>query len=309
MNDYIVKYFARENYEYVKKIGEGGVGSVFLFRNTQYNQYFAIKLMPEDNKHFEGEVQAMLNLAHPNIVNIYKYSHVLFCNYIIMDYCKGGTLIEKIKREGPLPQDQSIVTASKVINAIFYCHCARISHRDIKPSNIFLDEAGNPKLGDFGFSKQYKDGEKETKKCGSVPYFAPEMVNPKVSSYDPFKADVWALGVTLYYMVSGRLPYVSKRKPDMIYEILKGPINFQPIEDSPLSDIIKMMLISDPEKRPSISEIYSQPICKVIKSRRKLQRSPFGSLLVKNKNTQSNPNHSISLLSSLPVNRSLPKFL
>ena len=308
MNDYVVKYFEKDHYRYIKKIGEGGVGSVYLFENTTYHQYFAIKLMPEDNKNFETEVQSMLKLAHPNIVNIYKYSNVLFYNYIIMDYCRGGTLIEKIKREGPVPQDQAIVIASKIINAIFYCHSAGITHRDIKPSNIFLDEAGNPKLGDFGFSKHYEEGEKEHKKCGSVPYFSPEMLNQKLSSYDPFKADVWALGITLFYMVTGRLPYESITKSDLIHEILKKPINFAPIEASPLSEIIKMMLTPDPESRPSIAVIYSQPICK-IKSRRKFQRSSFGSLLIKNKNTQSNPNHALSLRTAYSVNRSLPKFL
>lgn len=242
-----------------KELGRGGIGTVYLAYSSYYKQDFAIKFVKSGDATFRNEVRSMGTLMHPSIVNIYKYSEVEDLSYIVMEYCKGGTLEELIRNKPQISMDERVSIAKKIIKAVAYCHKHGFAHRDIKPSNILLDGNCNPKLADFGLSKVYKTGEMNTRRVGSLPFFAPEMFN-EIPLYDPFKADVWALGQTLYYITCGNISFVSKTTNDLIIEITKMPINFWQIEGTPLCSIIKKMLLRDPYTRASLYDIIKHPL-------------------------------------------------
>ncbi|OHS94546.1 hypothetical protein TRFO_39271 [Tritrichomonas foetus] len=264
-------------------------------------------LIDENGNVTDMELYALTLLDHPNIIRVYDYFASNCYLFLILEYCNGGTLQDKInncesykKGEAPDPQVVFKIVES-ITSALKICHNSNIAHRDIKPENIFFDEYNRPKLADFGLSSLIGNDSMVNEACGSIGYLAPEIfansscppesqrkcennqknasINIdflKNSTYDPYKADIWSLGVTFYVMLTGHLPFTSQSSGPANKASLKNPLrvtnsllpskplklSFPPNVDPRLAKMITSMLIFDPECRPSISQICQ---CEYIK--------------------------------------------
>ncbi|KAK8894403.1 hypothetical protein M9Y10_022838 [Tritrichomonas musculus] len=253
--DYLFKL---NGYRFDKLIGVGTYSKAFKVYSVQYDKYFCAKMTEIDDSYFDEcnnprdpELLALLNLDNPNIIKVYDYFRYedFFC--LILEWCECGTLMDRLNNKIPLNTLSIKVIMKDILSALVACHCLNIAHRDIKPSNIFIDTLGRAKVADFGLSEILQNRQSTVDvACGSPSYAAPEIYGD--AAYDPFKADVWSLGVTFYQMAFGQLPW-----PDEI--TLKGPERptppFPQNADPNLVSIIQQMLSIEPQFRPSMSQI------------------------------------------------------
>ncbi|GJQ32436.1 MAG: hypothetical protein HBSAPP04_12750 [Ignavibacteriaceae bacterium] len=196
-------------------------------------QEVAIKLLhpaltkdPEIVERFKTEAKAQYKLTHPYIVKLTRLVQFGEDYFIVMEYVEGMTLKEMLKKTGLLPEDRALPIFHKILRGLEYAHSQGIIHRDIKPGNIIIDKNGNPKITDFGIAKILGDkGMTQTgTKLGTVYYMSPEQIkNPKGVDQ---RTDVYSLGVTLYEMLTGRLPYNVglESEYDLMNEIVNTPI-------------------------------------------------------------------------------------
>ena len=255
----LIKLLKEKGYIYKNFIGNGGYGSVYLVESFKFKCEFVAKIhifkdqFKEDS--YFNEVKALCNLQHPNIISIYDFFLIGNFSFIILEYCPGGNLIEKIKKEKNLKENEIKLIFKQLLSALEYCESKGISHLDIKPSNILIDKHNRPKLADFGLSKLILPGEKIEIFRGSKPFMAPEIFSKK--EFNPYKADIWSLGCTILYLYLGFIPWINNNEFQMEifikYGIFQIP-NSIPIE---LNNILKKMLIFNPFNRWSFKQLLS----------------------------------------------------
>lgn len=204
-------------YEIVEQIGGGGMALVYKAKCRLLDRFVAIKILKEEFvndeefvRKFRRESQAAARLSHPNIVNIYDVGYEEDGNnkiyYIVMEYIKGKTLKEIIKENGKLPIDLAIDYSYQIAEALQHAHSNRIFHRDIKPHNIMITDDNRVKVTDFGIARAATSSTVTTTSnvLGSVHYFSPEQAR---GGYTDDKSDIYSLGIVMYEMVTGVLPY------------------------------------------------------------------------------------------------------
>lgn len=200
-------------YEIVDRIAKGGMATIYLARQTSMGRDVAIKVLPPILLHddtflerFNREVEIISRLQHPHILPVYDYGEYEGLPYIVMAYLRGGTLADKINSQGPIPLPEVVRIVNQVADALDYAHSKGIIHRDFKPSNVLLDEQGNTYLADFGLAKMTESTMHITGTAilGTPTYMAPEQAGP--GDLTP-AADVYALGVAVFQMLTGRVPY------------------------------------------------------------------------------------------------------
>lgn len=201
-------------YEIFEKIGEGGMAVVYKARDKLLNRFVAIKILrPEYVKDtsfvesFRRESQAAAGLSHPNIVNVYDVGKEGNIHYIVMELIEGATLSQIIKEEGPLDYKRTIEFGKQIASALSLAHKNHIVHRDVKPQNILVTDTGIAKITDFGIAKAATDATIVTQPntvMGSVHYFSPEQAR---GQYVDEKSDIYSLGIVLYEMITGRVPF------------------------------------------------------------------------------------------------------
>jgi len=200
-------------YEIIEKIGGGGMAEVYKARCRVLDRFVAIKVLRsefvEDEEFiskFKDESQAAAKLNHNNIVNIYDTGIDDNIHYIVMEYVEGTTLKEYIKNNKPLDIKESINIASQIAEALRHAHANKIIHRDIKPQNILITEDKLAKVGDFGIARAISEKTitNSDKSIGSVHYFSPEQAR---GGYVDNRTDIYSLGVVLFEMVTGRVPF------------------------------------------------------------------------------------------------------
>lgn len=204
-------------YEIIEKIGGGGMALVYKAKCRLLNRYVAIKVLRDEYindeefiKKFRRESQAAASLSHPNIVNIYdvgvekKEDHDI--HYIVMEYIKGKTLKEVIKEKGKLTVNETIDYSIQIAEALAHAHKNHIVHRDIKPHNIMITEEGRVKVTDFGIARAASAStiSNTSNVIGSVHYFSPEQARGR---YTDEKSDIYSLGIVMYEMITGRVPF------------------------------------------------------------------------------------------------------
>ena len=202
-------------YELIEKIGEGGMAVVFKSRDRLLNRYVAIKILrPEYTKDesfidsFRRESQIAANLVHPNIVNVYDVGKEGNIYYIVMELVEGKALSEIIKEEAPLEPRRAATIAKQIASALSMAHKHQLIHRDVKPHNILMTADGVAKIADFGIAKAvttdtFVEGGTEAV-MGSVHYFSPEQAR---GAYVDEKSDIYSLGIVLYEMLTGKVPF------------------------------------------------------------------------------------------------------
>lgn len=230
---FVENQIVKDEYRIIRKVGEGGMGTVYLAEDIHMQQEVAIKLLhpaltkdPEIVERFKTEAKAQYKLTHPYIVKLTRLVQFGDDYFIVMEYVEGMTLKEMLKKTGLLPEDRALPIFHKILRGLEYAHSQGIIHRDIKPGNIIIDKNGNPKITDFGIAKILGDkGMTQTgTKLGTVYYMSPEQIkNPKGVDQ---RTDVYSLGVTLYEMLTGRLPYNVglESEYDLMNEIVNTPI-------------------------------------------------------------------------------------
>jgi len=247
------------HYKILEKLGEGGMGEVYLAEDTKLKRKVALKFLPQEftkNKdvieRFQREAQAAAALNHPNIVTIYEINQHEDQTYIAMEYVDGQTLKELIT-DHQLPITEIMDITTQICEGLSKAHEAGIVHRDIKPHNILIDKENRVKILDFGLAKLKGVSQltKESSTMGTTHYLSPEQTMGKEVD---FRTDIWSMGVILYEMTTGQLPFQGEYEAAIIYEILnvepRSVQQFRPDIPVPLINLISQLLQKDPDKRP-----------------------------------------------------------
>lgn len=200
-----------DRYEIVGCIGSGGMADVYKANDHKLNRFVAMKVLKSEFsadtnfiRKFQREAQAAAGLAHPNIVNVFDVGEDKGINYIVMELVEGITLKDYILKKGKLTVKEATSIAIQVSMGLEAAHNRNIVHRDIKPQNIIISTDGKVKVTDFGIARVASSNTISTNAMGSVHYSSPEQVR---GGYSDFKSDIYSLGITMYEMVTGRVPF------------------------------------------------------------------------------------------------------
>jgi serine/threonine protein kinase len=200
--------------------------------------------------HALQELQALRSLWNPNVIYLYESFVECGVSFLIFEYCPGGSLADKIKHK-PIPRNELDPICCQLISALRACHAQHIAHLDIKPENILIDKNGRVKLADFGTS-QIINGGLSCQFKGSPAFLAPEILRGQ--PYNPFKADVWSLGVTLYGLAAGTLPWAGSLE-EYLAQAAHGLGQVDPIIPKKLVKLLKLMIRPNPAERVSLNQI------------------------------------------------------
>jgi tRNA A-37 threonylcarbamoyl transferase component Bud32 len=216
------------DYELLAEVGRGGMGVVYKARHVRLNRIVALKLVlsaePSDEARFRREARALARLDHPHVVPIYEAGVFEGWPFFAEEFVEGGSLADRL-RNGPQPPTEAAKLVRQLAQAVDWVHRRQIIHRDLKPANVLLAADGTPKIADFGLARML-DGATALTGTGSVlgtpEYMAPEQAAGKNREVGP-AADVWALGVLLYEMLTGRTPFRADSALDTLAAVLFDP--------------------------------------------------------------------------------------
>ncbi|KQS39330.1 serine/threonine-protein kinase par-1 isoform X5 [Drosophila erecta] len=251
----------RQRFDIIKKLGQGTYGKVQLGINKETGQEVAIKTIKKckieaeaDLVRIRREVQIMSSVYHPNIIHIYEVFENREKMVLVMEFAAGGELYDYLSERKVLTEEEARRIFRQVATAVYYCHKHKICHRDLKLENILLDEKGNAKIADFGLSNVFDDQRLLGTFCGSPLYASPEIVEG--TPYQGPEVDCWSLGVLLYTLVYGSMPFDGSNFKRLVKQISQGDY-YEPRKPSRASTLIRDMLTVCPRKRASIEQICS----------------------------------------------------
>ncbi|XP_045781305.1 serine/threonine-protein kinase MARK2-like isoform X9 [Maniola jurtina] len=246
-------------YKLLKTIGKGNFAKVKLAKHVPTGKEVAIKIIdktqlnPSSLQKLFREVRIMKMLDHPNIVKLFQVIETEKTLYLVMEYASGGEVFDYLVLHGRMKEKEARAKFRQIVSAVQYCHQKRIIHRDLKAENLLLDGEMNIKIADFGFSNEFTPGAKLDTFCGSPPYAAPELFQGK--KYDGPEVDVWSLGVILYTLVSGSLPFDGSTLRELRERVLRGKYRIPFYMSTDCENLLKKFLVLNPAKRASLESI------------------------------------------------------
>jgi WD40 repeat protein/tRNA A-37 threonylcarbamoyl transferase component Bud32 len=249
------------DYEIIREIARGGMGVVFKARQVSLNRIVALKMIlaghladGKDVRRFQTEAEAAAHLDHPGIVPVYEVGQHDGQHYFSMGFVDGQSLAQRLAR-GPFPSRDSAELMARVSDAIAYAHERGVIHRDLKPANILLDVDGYPRVTDFGLAKKIEDPSGITgtgTALGTPSYMPPEQARGRHEDVGP-SADVYALGATLYRLLTGRPPFQAATPAQTVFQVISTeavtPRRLNPAVDRDLETICMKCLQKDPPRR------------------------------------------------------------
>ena len=252
------------DYEIKGILGKGTFSKVKLGVNKKTNEKVAIKIIDKQftlNKHnyerIKREISILKNCNHPNVIKVYDSKDDSNNFYFVMEYCKYGELFLHIVNNKRLNDKESSFYFFQLINGLNYLHVNEIVHRDLKPENLLISSGQILKIIDFGLSNYSIENQLLNTPCGSPSYASPEMIKGK--KYNGKISDIWSCGVILYVMLCGYLPFEGFNNSDLFKKILKCKVNYPNYIDKSALDLLKNILVANPDKRLDISKIKQHP--------------------------------------------------
>ncbi|XP_037063430.1 serine/threonine-protein kinase SIK3 isoform X7 [Peromyscus leucopus] len=246
-------------YEIDRTIGKGNFAVVKRATHLVTKAKVAIKIIDktqlddENLKKIFREVQIMKMLCHPHIIRLYQVMETERMIYLVTEYASGGEIFDHLVAHGRMAEKEARRKFKQIVTAVYFCHCRNIVHRDLKAENLLLDANLNIKIADFGFSNLFTPGQLLKTWCGSPPYAAPELFEGK--EYDGPKVDIWSLGVVLYVLVCGALPFDGSTLQNLRARVLSGKFRIPFFMSTECEHLIRHMLVLDPNKRLSMEQI------------------------------------------------------
>ena len=235
-------------YRILSSLGSGGFGSVYLAEDTWIDKKVALKVPHKQNLDFSEllkEPRLLASMSHPNIVTVLTAEKQDDVFFIVMEYVAGETLEHIIKRDGALDVNRALDFTCQICNAVDHAHSAGILHRDLRPGNMLVTESGLLKVSDFGTSRFLEIAAHGTTVIGSPPYMAPEQFHGKAV----FASDVYSVGVTMYQMLTGALPYDTPSPADLD-RLMRGELVVSPrLKNSKIPKAISNIILKalDPD--------------------------------------------------------------
>jgi WD40 repeat protein len=249
------------DYELLELIGQGGMGVVYRARQKSLAREVAVKLLsagpwasPDFIERFEREAQSAARMQHPNVVPIHEIGAHEELNFFSMQLVKGGSLAQKLARNGPLPPREAAKLLRSVAEAVDYAHRFDVLHLDLKPGNVLLDENGEPLVADFGLAKRLDEtlAADSTEVSGTPSYMAPEQAQVEKQCLS-IATDIYGLGAILYECLVGRPPFTGATAQDTLRQVTseapRAPRELQPAVPADLEAICLRCLAKDPAQR------------------------------------------------------------
>ena len=261
-----------ENYRIIKEIGSGTFGKVYSAEHVPSKQLVAIKVLEKEKIQDESDVERVTrelrisqSIFHPHLVQLYNLLETSEYIFLIMEYLSGGELYDYIVAKKKLTEVEAYLFFIQIKSAIEYLHSINIVHRDLKPENLLLSDSKKTlKLVDFGLGRFFDKGARIETACGSPCYAPPEMLSQK--KYDPIKADIWSLGIVLFAMVAGYLPFDDENTEVLYQKIVNGKFKLPHGLSKELVDLLSRIININPEKRSSLIGITNHPWCVKMKT-------------------------------------------
>uniref|UniRef100_A0A3B3SPM4 Maternal embryonic leucine zipper kinase n=1 Tax=Paramormyrops kingsleyae TaxID=1676925 RepID=A0A3B3SPM4_9TELE len=251
-------------YEVYETIGSGGFAKVKLGRHILTGEKVAIKIMEkkdlgEDLPRVKTEIEAMKNLSHQHVCRLYQVIETSTKIFMALEYCPGGELFDYIIAKDRLSEDETRVFFRQIVSALAYVHSQGYAHRDLKPENLLIDEDHNLKLIDFGLCAKPKGGLGYELKtcCGSPAYAAPELIQGK--AYIGSEADVWSMGVLLFALLCGFLPFDDDNCMVLYRKIMRGKYNSPSWLSTGSVVLLSQMMQVEPKRRITVRQLLDHP--------------------------------------------------
>ena len=252
-------------YELIEKLKDGGYSKIYKAKSNYSGDFVSIKAIEkmgfqesvEDVLLMVRQTEVLKILKHRNLVNLYEMYESPKFFYLIMEYLPNGDLIEQIIKKKRFQEQEALVIFSQLVDALYYMHKNEICHRDIRAEKILFDKKNKPKLVGFSYSTFYTQGKKINDSYGSLCYACPEIIQNDY--YNPELADVWSLGVVLYVMICGYLPFSEDDDEDNKFLIINGKVDYPSQISNKAKDLLKHMLDIDPNKRYTFQKILRHP--------------------------------------------------
>uniref|UniRef100_A0A8C1JWR3 non-specific serine/threonine protein kinase n=1 Tax=Cyprinus carpio TaxID=7962 RepID=A0A8C1JWR3_CYPCA len=243
------------NYRLLKTIGKGNFAKVKLARHILTGSEVAIKIIDKTqlNPTSLQKVRFTFNTKMFKLFEVIETEKTLF---LVMEYASGGEVFDYLVAHGRMKEKEARAKFRQIVSAVQYCHQKHIVHRDLKAENLLLDADMNIKIADFGFSNEFMVGNKLDTFCGSPPYAAPELFQGK--KYDGPEVDVWSLGVILYTLVSGSLPFDGQNLKELRERVLRGKYRIPFYMSTDCENLLKRFLVLNPTKRGTLEQIMKE---------------------------------------------------
>ena len=249
-------------YRVLGDIGQGSFGTVRLARHILTETEVAVKVLGKGKGELglasmATEVEIMKAVEHPNVVQLFQVLETSGHVYMVMEYAGGGQLQQHVPEGVGLQEEEARGLFLQVASALHYCHEKGIAHRDVKAENILLDGRGHAKLCDFGLGRLFTPGETLDTTCGTPAYWAPELFLQE--EYDGPAVDVWSLGVVLYFMLTGRLPFDGTTVGALMEQVLQGTYDSPGRASAAAQSLVAQMLTVEAAERPTLGEVLRHP--------------------------------------------------
>jgi serine/threonine protein kinase len=252
------------HWDFGKILGSGSFGTVCLAKNTASGEQYACKVIPKANlrsessrDHFQRELATAAHLSHVNIVGLHEFFWDDDNYYMILDHCPGGELFDYLAQHGKQTEPIAACVFGQIAAAVAHCHSFGVAHRDLKPENVLITQFPRIKVSDFGLCGFLAPGSLMSTFCGSPCYSSPECLSKM--DYDGCASDIWSLGVILYALVTGDLPWHVANTSQMIKNIVAGNFGIPSFVTPKCRELLQGMMTVDPAKRFTIENVLGHP--------------------------------------------------